>query len=61
MLYQTEFHFRLPKAIEAAAEIDAKPLYGWVLVNTGWSNYKIQSVLNGLSCCKQQLVSKETF
>ena len=30
----------------AKAEIQAKPLCGQALVNTGWTNYKIQSVLN---------------
>jgi len=27
------------------AEIQAGPLWRWLLVNTGWTNYKIQSVL----------------
>jgi len=26
------------------AEIQAGPLWRWLLVNTGWTNYKIQSV-----------------
>ena len=44
MCIYTKLNFILGQS--AAAEIHTKRLCGWVLVNTGWTNYKIQSVLN---------------
>jgi len=42
--YYTKLNFILGQC--SKAEIQAGPLWRWLLVNTGWTNYKIQSVLS---------------
>jgi hypothetical protein len=58
MPFYTKLNFILGQS--AVAEIQAKPLCGRILVNTGWINYKIQSVL-ATSAGKSQVDLSERY